>query len=64
MINHTAAWMCRWHDGRIVVWADSIEQARLIARDHAGPTVAVSARLATTAERAEAERTTGERGVA
>ena len=52
----TTAWLCRWEGGQRVVWADDIEQARLIARDEAGPHAAVSARLATRAEQAEAER--------
>lgn len=51
------AWLCRWTDHALVVWADSIEQARLEARRHAGPTAAVSSRLATTAEQAAWDRT-------
>ena len=50
------AWLCRWADQQTVVWADTIEQARLEARRHAGPHAAVSARLATHAEVAEWER--------
>ena len=49
-------WMCRWDDLQLVVWAPTIEQARLAAREHAGPVVPVSARLATHSERDEAKR--------
>lgn len=48
------AWMCRWHGGQVVVWAWAIEEARLEARQQAGANAAVSARLATNAEQAEA----------
>lgn len=50
------AWLCSWDDRRVVVWADTIEQARLEARRSAGMHVAVKARLATQTERDEAER--------
>lgn len=50
-------WICTWtHDNEalaLLVHADTIEEARLEARRHAGPTLAVGARLAT---RAEAKR--------
>lgn len=44
------AWYCRWHGGETLVWARTIQDARLQARQLAGPTVAVSARLATRLE--------------
>lgn len=43
-------WMCRWDNLEVVVWAPTIEEARLGARQQAGPTVAVAARLATHSE--------------
>lgn len=51
-----AAWLCSWDDQRRVVWAWTIDEARLEARKEAGPHVAVKARLATHAEQAEAEK--------
>lgn len=51
------AWLCRWADQELVVWATTIEGARLQARQHAGPTVPVSARLASRHEQAQWERT-------
>lgn len=44
------AWLCRWQDQQLLVHATTIEGARLEARKHAGPSVAVSARLASTSE--------------
>lgn len=50
-------WLCRWQGPdtplQLVVWAETIEQARLEARHHAGPTTAVAARLATNTEAGE-----------
>lgn len=50
------AWLCRWADRYEIVYATTIEGARLAARAHAGPSVPVSARLASQSERAEWER--------
>ena len=47
------AWLCRWPTGHGIFHASTIEQARLAARTQAGPTVAVSARLATPVEQRE-----------
>lgn len=49
------AWLCRWDDTQLLVHADTIENARLAARHYAGPTTAVGARLATTAEQSDPE---------
>lgn len=45
------AWLCRWHGGQLLVWAWTIEEARLEARHIAGPNAAVQARLATNNEK-------------
>lgn len=50
------AWLCSWPGFTQVVWARTIEEARLEARKDAGPTVAVGARLATQAEVKEGDR--------
>ena len=49
------AWLCRWADKQLLVWATTIENARLAARVHAGPNAPVSARLATRSEQADPE---------
>lgn len=41
------AWLCRWDDQQLIVRARTIEDARLKAREHAGPNKPVAARLAT-----------------
>lgn len=52
-------WLTRWYDHatsehlELVVHATTIEEARLAARLHAGPTTAVAARLATNTEAGE-----------
>lgn len=43
-------WWCQWDGYTQLVYAKTIEEARLIARQTAGPTVAVKARLATMEE--------------
>lgn len=49
--NHEdRAWWTTWPNGAQLVWARTIQDARLAARAHAGPTAPVRARLATRAE--------------
>lgn len=44
------AWMCQWDGFTQVVWAATIQEARLVARREAGPHAPIKARLATTKE--------------
>jgi hypothetical protein len=50
MADQNHAWICRWDGATLLVWAPSIEQARLNARRYAGPNTPVAARLATRQE--------------
>lgn len=48
------AWLCRWSGGELIVWARTIQDARLQARANgAGPNAPVTARLATRLEQGE-----------
>jgi hypothetical protein len=53
MADQTTAWLCRWDGAVLLVWASTIEQARLNARRYAGPNTPVAARLATRQEIAD-----------